>query len=68
MLIRQYFEKIAKGAHNMSVDSERITTRKAMIYDLRIILKETHGLDPATIDTVIKIMDDYIVADIANEK
>lgn len=52
----------------MSVDSERIITRKAMIYDLRIILKETPGLDPDTIDTVIKIMNDYISADIANEK
>lgn len=52
----------------MSADSERIITRKAMIYDLQIILKKTHGLDPATVEAVIKIMDDYIAADIASEK
>lgn len=52
----------------MAVDSERIITRKAMIYDLQIILRETPGLDPATIESVIQIMNDYITADIANEK
>lgn len=42
--------------------------RKAMICGLQIILKEKPGLDPAAVDTVIKIMDDYVVADIASEK
>lgn len=52
----------------MGVDSERIIARKAMAFDLRIILENTPGLDPDTVRAMIRIMDDYIEKELANAK
>lgn len=52
----------------MGVDSERIIARKAMAFDLRIILENTPGLDPDTVRAMIQIMDDYIEKELANAK
>ena len=50
----------------MGTDAERQDTRKAMAYDLQRIIKDADGLDKDTVDTIFKIMDDYISA--ANQK
>lgn len=52
----------------MSVDSERIIARKAMAYDLRILIKDTPGLDADTVRAILKIMQDYIDKESAAER
>ena len=44
----------------MGTEAERQDTRKAMLYDLQKIIQSTPDLDPQTVASVIKIMDDYI--------
>lgn len=51
----------------MSVDSERIIARKAMAYDLRILMEDTPGLDADTVRAILKIMQDYIDKESAAE-
>lgn len=52
----------------MAVDRMRIITRKAMIYDLQLIIQDTPGLDADTVKTIFKIMDDYIVREAAEDE
>lgn len=56
-----------KGGYHMSVDSERIIARKAMAYDLRILMEDTPGLDADTVRAILKIMQDYIDKESAAE-
>ena len=44
----------------MGTEAERQDTRKAMLYDLQKIIQSAPDLDPQTVASVIKIMDDYI--------
>lgn len=46
------------------MDSERIIVRKAMAYDLKVMLKEESGLNADVVKVVVKMIDDYI----ANEE
>lgn len=55
-----------KEDDKMGTEAERQDTRKAMLYDLQKIINSTDGLDPKTVEAIIKIMDDYI--DVANQK
>lgn len=50
----------------MPTEAERQDTRKAMLYDLQKIILSTPNLDPETVKTIVKIMDDYIA--VANQK
>lgn len=52
----------------MGMDSERIIARKAMAFDLRIIIENTPGLDQDTARAIIKIIDNYIDKEIEHEK
>lgn len=44
----------------MGSEGDRQDTRKATVYDLQKLIRQAADLDPATVEKVIKIMDDYI--------
>ena len=44
----------------MENEHKRQDTRKAMLYDLQKIIKNTPDLDQPTVKAIIQIMDDYI--------